>query len=101
MEKKSYYKETIRLDGLCTTIPVMEKIRELGCPELDHTYFVDSHGGCAIVSYMYESEWGDTIDYLNEQGDEIWYDYKGMKRTRDIVCGWVFLIDGHYYFATF
>ena len=68
MEKKSYYKETIRLDSPCTTIPVMGKIRELGCPELDHTYFVDSHGDGAIVSYMHESEWGDTIDFLNEQG---------------------------------
>ena len=99
--EKNWYKETIRLDGCATTIPVMEWIRDNGCPELDHTYFVDKYGDMAIVSYMHESEWGDIIDYLNKQGDEIWYDYKGMKRTRDIACGWVFLIDGHYYFATF
>lgn len=100
MEKKSYYKETIRLDGLCTTIPVMEWIRDNGCPELDHTYFVDKYGESAIVSYMHESEWAATMDYFEELGRGELFDYRGMKRYHDTI-GWIFLIDGHYYFATF
>lgn len=96
----SYYKKTIRLDGLATTIPVMEWIRDNGCPDLDHTYFIDKYGDVVIVSYMHKEEWGMTREYLELlTAKNDWFEHKGMKRRREC-CGWVFLIDGHYYYAT-
>lgn len=97
----NYFKATIKLDEPATTIPIMEWIRDHGCPELDHTFFADKYGDKAIVSYMHESECGATIEYLqtlNSKDD--WFEYKGMKRRHDS-CGWIFLIEGNYYFATF
>ena len=98
----NYYNKTIKIDALgAGTTDIMEWIRDNGCPNLDHTIFVDARGNdVAMVSKSSESDmWLDDIASGNE---EPWFEYEGMKRAKSkYVSGmWLFCINGNYYWAT-
>lgn len=99
----NYYNKTIKIDALgAGTLDIMEWIRDNGCPDLDHTTFVDARGNdVAMVSRGCESDFESWLDDI-ATGDESWFEYKGMKRSKSkYVKGlWLFLIDDNYYWAT-
>ena len=99
----NYYNKTIKIDEIGVgTLDIMEWIRDNGCPNLDHTTFVDARGNdVAMVSMSSESEFESWLDDI-ATGDESWFEYDGMKRSKSkYVKGlWLFLIDGNYYYAT-
>lgn len=99
----NYYHKTIKIDSLgAGTLDIMEWIRDNGCPNLDHTTFVDARGNdVAMVSMGSESDFESWLDDI-AAGNESWFEYDGMKRSKSkYVNGlWLFLIDGNYYWAT-
>jgi hypothetical protein len=95
--EKNYCEKRIVLDEPATTIPVMEWIRDNGCPHLSYTIFADKFGNGLMVSSQCEEDMSAYLECF-EAGDYEWFEYKGMKRH--YLCGWTFCIDGKYYFAT-
>ena len=98
----NWYFRTIILDKPATTIPVMEWIRDNGCPSLDHTIFMDEFGDEMMVSLTSESELMATLNEIEEEikeGNKPWFEYKGMYRHHT-PYGWIFLINGELYWAT-
>jgi len=98
----NYFKKTILLKELATTIPIMEWIRDNGCPDLDHTMFAQS--GCdvnwgMIVSLEYSGPIEEYIEKHNLPDLSEWFDYKGMKRLHESFW-WIFIIGDNVYFAT-
>lgn len=94
----------IHLEGVPSTLSVMEWIRDNGCPWVSHlaVYFSRGRRDCTfdmMVSSLDESEMELTLEL---DPLDTWYDYEGMKRLAcDIPSGmWLFWIDGHYYYAT-
>ena len=88
----------IKMSGLATTIPVMEWIRDNGCPDLCYTSFEDSRGNGLMVSN--DDELGRLTEENVTMGLDSWFEYEGMKRNGCCRDGWVFCIDGKYYYAS-
>lgn len=97
----NYYKKTIKIDGCGVgTIAVMEWIRDNGCPDLSYTEFIDGRNDFVVmVSKGDESMFRATLTAIDE-GIYSWFEYEGMKRFTSSPDYWLFLIDGHYYWAT-
>lgn len=94
----------IHLEGIPSTLSVMEWIRSNDCPWVQNLaiYFSRGRRDCTfdmMVSSLDESEMESTLEL---DPLDTWYDYEGMKRLKcDIPSGmWLFWIDGHYYYAT-
>lgn len=93
-------KNGIKIQGVSSTISVMEWIRDNNSPFLDCQRFIFEDGGLLIVSS--QSEKG--IDFLLEENPlDTWYEYEGMRRLCQDVFGrpmWYFHINGQYYYLT-
>lgn len=94
----------IRLEGVPSTLSVMEWIRDNGCPWVSHLaiYFSKGRRDCTfdmMVSSLCEIEIAATLEL---DPLDTWHDYEGMKRLScDIPSDmWIFWIEGHYYYAT-
>jgi hypothetical protein len=97
----NYFNKTIKIDVFgAGTLDIMEWIRDNGCPNLDHTTFVDARGNkVAVVSKGEESMFSATLEAI-EIGLYSWKEFDGMKRHSGAKNFWLFLIDGNYYWAT-
>lgn len=100
--EQNYYGKNIVLNEPATTIPVMEWIRDNGCPDLDHTSFsqrgMNINRGLIVSLEIVCDEEHLTGEMMLPPLSE-WYDYEGMKRYHEHFW-WYFYINGHLYFAT-
>ena len=96
--------EKIYLDGVPSTLSIMEWIRDNGCPWVQNLAIYFSRGRNDYTFDMMVSSLDESEIELSLELDPLdsWYDYEGMKRLHcDIPQGmWLFCIDGKYYYAT-